>query len=84
MSASNYSVTYNGDCATLSARINGTFIPLVTSTDRLQVDCIYRNILTDEYKNVRELCEDIHNNFSSQVTLLVLVTLLSTAHLNAT
>lgn len=82
MSSSNYSVTCDDDCTTLSARIKGRFIPLVSSTDRLKVECIYRNIMTCEYKNVRELCEDIYNNFKSQATLLVLITLLSTAPLS--
>lgn len=83
MSGSKYSITYNGDCAILSARIKKVIIPLVSSTDKLKVECVYHNILTGAYKNVRELCEDIHNNFKSQATLLVLATLISTAHLSA-
>ena len=58
MSGSNYAVTCNDNCTVLSARIQGKFIPLVSSTDRLKVECIYRNILTGEYKNVRELFEE--------------------------
>lgn len=81
MSSSNYSVTCDDNCTILSARIKGRFIPLVSSTDGLKVKCVYHNILTGEYKSVRELCEDIYNNFKSQATLLVLVTLLSTAPL---
>lgn len=81
MSGSNYSVKYNGSCATLFARTKGTYIPLVSSTDRLRVQSIYHNILTGVYRNVRDLCEDIQNNFSTQATLLVRVTLLSTEHL---
>lgn len=61
MSGSNYSVTYDGNCATLSTRFKEKDIPLISSKDRLQVESIYHNILTGEYKNVRELCEDIHN-----------------------
>ena len=83
MSGSNYSVTYDGNCATLFACVAGKNIPLISSMERLQVESIYHNILTGVYKNVRELCEDIQNNFKSQATLLVLVTLLSTAHLSA-
>lgn len=82
MSGSNYSVTYDSDYATLSAHIKGKFIPLISNADRLQVECIYQNILTGVYKNVRDLCEDIYNNFSTQATLLVRVTLLSTTHLS--
>lgn len=83
MSAINYSLTYDGKYATLSARIKGTSIPLVLSAEKLQVENIYRNILTGAYKNVRELCEDIQNTFSTRATLLVRVTLLSTTHLSA-
>lgn len=82
MSGSNYSIAYNGDCTTLSAHIKGKCIPLISSTDKLKVECIYHNILIGVYKNVRDLCEDIHENFSTQATLLVLVTLLSTAPLS--
>ena len=80
MSDSIYSIIYDSNCATLFARTKGRMIPLVSSTDRLKLQSIYRNIKTGEYKNVRELCKDIHNNFSTQATLLVLVTLFSTAH----
>lgn len=83
MSGSNYSVTYNGNCVTLSARVKGRYIPLISSTEKLQVECIYDNILTGMYRNVRELCEDINRNFSVQATLLVRVTLYSTEHLSA-
>lgn len=83
MSGANYSVTYDGDCATLSARIKGRYIPLISSTEKLQVECIYHNILTGMYRNARELCEDINSNFSFQATLLVRVTLYSTEHLAA-
>lgn len=37
MSGSNYSVTCDDDCAILSARIKGSSIPLVSSTDRQKV-----------------------------------------------
>lgn len=83
MSGSNYSIAYDGNCATLSARLKGKCIPLISSTDKLKVECIYHNILTGIYRNVRELCEDINNNFSVQATLLVRVTLCSTEHLSA-
>lgn len=83
MSGSKYSIAYDGDCATLSACIKGKIIPLVSSTDRLQVESVYHNVLTGVYKNVRELCEDIYDNFKAQATLLVLATLISTAHLSA-
>ena len=58
MSGSNYLVTYYGDCATLSARIKGKFIPLISSEDKLRIENVYHNILIGAYKNVRELCED--------------------------
>lgn len=83
MSGFSYSVTYDGGCATLYARVKGRNIPLISSTERLEVYRIYQNILTGVYRNVWELCEDIHNSFSTQATLLVLVTLLSTAHSSA-
>lgn len=83
MSGSNYSVTYDGGCVTLSARLKGRYIPLISSDNKLQVENIYHNILTGSYKNVRELCEDINNNFSVQATLLVRVTLHSTEHLSS-
>lgn len=83
MSAINYSLTYEGKYATLSAQVKGTSIPLVLSAEKLQVENIYHNIQTGTYKNVRELCEDIQNTFSTRATLLVRVTLLSTAHLSA-
>lgn len=69
MLGSNYMVTYDENCAILSARIKGKFIPLISNADRLQVENIYHNILTGAYKNARELCEDISNNFSIQATL---------------
>lgn len=83
MSGYNYSVAYNGDCATLFAHVKGRHIPLISSTEKLQVECIYHNILTGMYRNARELCEDINRNFSVQATLLVRVTLYSTEHLAA-
>lgn len=83
MSKPNYLVTYDGDCATLSARIKGKFIPLISSEDKLRIENIFHNILIGAYKDVRELCEDINNNFSTQATLLVRVTLRSTEHLSA-
>ena len=82
MSGSSYSITYDDEYVTLCTHFKGKNIPLVSSTDRLQVKSIYHNILVGQYKNVRELCEDIHNNFKSQATLLVLATLISTAHLS--
>ena len=82
MSSDNYSVAYDGSYTTLSARIKGKFIPLISSEDKLQVECIYQNILAGTYKSARELCEDIYNIFSIQATLLVRVTLLSTTHLS--
>lgn len=75
MSGSNYSVTYNGSCATLFARIKGASIPLISSENSLQVESIYHNILTGVYENTRELCEDIRKHFSSKATMLVLTTL---------
>ena len=83
MSGSKYSLTYNGGCATLSARVKGRCIPLISSTEKKQVEFIYHNILTGMYRNARELCEDINRNFSVQATLLVRVTLYSTEHLSA-
>ena len=83
MSAINYSFIYDGKYATLSAQVKGTSIPLVLSAEKLQVENIYHNIQTGTYKNVRELCEDIQNTFSTRATLLVRVTLLATAHLSA-
>lgn len=77
MTGSNYSVTYNGSCATLFARVKGASVPLVSSENSLQVESIYHNILTGVYENTRELCEDIRKHFSSKSTLLVLVTLFS-------
>lgn len=82
MSSSNYLVTYGGGRATLSARIKGKFIPLISSEDKLRIENIYHNILIDAYKDVRELCEDISNNFSTQATLLVRVTLCSSEQLS--
>lgn len=83
MSGSNYSLTYSDGYAILSARIKKMVIPLVSSKDKLKVECVYHNILTGAYKSVRELCEDIYDNFKSQATLLVLTTLVSTARLSA-
>ena len=78
MVGSNYSITHGCDYTTLSTNIKGSLIPLVSSTDRLQVESIYHNILTGVYKNALELCEDIQSSFSLQATMLVLVTLQST------
>lgn len=83
MSGSNYSIRYNGSCATLYARTKGTYIPLISSEDIQRVERFYQNILTGVYSNVLELCEDIHNNFSTQATLLVRVTLFSNLHSSA-
>lgn len=75
MSRFNCTVTYNESYATLSSQVMGRYIPLVSSTDILQVENIYDNILSGVYSNARELCKDIHNKFSTQATLIVLVTL---------
>lgn len=77
MVGSNYSITHHRGYATLSTRIGGRLIPLVSSKDSIQVENIYDNILNGVYKTVLELCEDIHKNFSLQSTMLVMVTLQS-------
>ena len=75
MVGTNYSITHRRGYTTLSTCMKGTTIPLVSSKNSLEVEGIYRNIQSGTSKNARELCEYIQRNFSSQATMLVLVTL---------
>ena len=77
MVGTNYSIAHRRGYATLSARVGGKTIPLVSSKDNIQVESIYDNILNDIYKDPLELCKDIQSHFKLESTMLVMVTLQS-------